>query len=188
MQLVPKQMAHWLKQAKTNIICMSLVILPPSVTHSAHKVTQPCTFLLRFLSLNTALFSHPAHKHPYEFTEWHHLSPLGFHWIMPFCLLPRDAEMLRSASTPVLCQGILIAEQRYRADSHTFCQGRLYFVNLLSHSQYRFLHLFVIILPDAAFHQLQCDCIHPVVQYYCQIHQRHFVITFSFAVLVLASP
>lgn len=34
MRLSSKQMAYWLQQAKTNIICPSLVILPPSVTHS----------------------------------------------------------------------------------------------------------------------------------------------------------
>lgn len=71
-------MAYWLQQAKTNIICPSLVILPPSVTHSTHKWPSPALFF-SICSLLTVLFSPTQATN--TLTSLLNLSPLGFHWI-----------------------------------------------------------------------------------------------------------
>lgn len=115
MQLSWKWMAYWLQQAKINIICPSLVILPLSVTHSACKWASPV--LLHLLSLNSALLSNLVHKYPHKLTEWPHLPSLGFHWIMS---PPFTYQRPWSACSSVLCQCILIAKWCYGAVSPPF--------------------------------------------------------------------
>lgn len=147
MQLSSKWMAYWLQQAKTNSICPSLVILPPSVTRSAPKWASPA--LLHLLSLRSALLPNPVHKYPHKLTGWLHLStesrPLHPH-------AGAHAEETCPDSCPV--SGILIAKRCHRAGSHAVPQGWLYFTILPSLSHYSFLPsplLFFLTLPFVSF-------------------------------------
>lgn len=103
MQLLSKQVAYWLQQTKANIISPSLVILPPPVTHSAHKWANPP--LLHLIVLFSPAWSANIlinWLNGLIFPLWVSMALCHFH------LLPRVPP--EDISTPVLCQGVLIVD------------------------------------------------------------------------------
>lgn len=155
MQLLSKQVAYWLQQAKGNIICPSLVILPPPVTHSAHKWAN-------FSSPLIVLFSPTWSTN--ILVNWLNglISPLWVSIVLcQFHLLPRDPA--EDICTPVLCQGIFVADNATGQTVTLFLKAAYTLLSPLPY--YVFLHLFILVPLDAVFHQLQCHCIHYVAQY-----------------------